>query len=154
LVGAIGLILFTAIVIIVFRLTPGEDEKPLITIYMEADCEACGNWADYLRTHGFRIRRGDERELSALRAQFRLAPGFRGRHMAIVDGLFVEGHVPAGDIQEVLRAPHHANIRGLVVPGTPKGAPGISSVSNEQFAVYAVYGAGLMRPLTIHNHFM
>lgn len=150
---AIATCVVIAIVCAVLWLAPGEDSKPLMTVYMQTGCAPCSRWADHLRSHGFRIQFGAAQELPQVRARFRLGPGFRGRHTAIVDGLFIEGHVPPSDIQKVLRAPDHWHIRGLVVPGLPKGAPGIGSFFGEQFVVYAVYDSGLMRPLTIHNHF-
>ena len=88
-----------------------------------------------------------------MRRQLKMAPNFRGLHIGIVNGLYVEGHVPSSDIHLVLRRPDHGHIRGLVVPGFPPGAPGIKAVFAKQFVVYAVYDSGLMRPLTIHNHF-
>lgn len=44
-------------------------------------------------------------------------------HTAIVDGYIVEGHVPAADIQRLLR--ERPQVRGLAVPGMPVGSPGM-----------------------------
>ena len=44
-------------------------------------------------------------------------------HTAIVDGDIVEGHVPAADIQRLLR--ERPQVRGLAVPGMPVGSPGM-----------------------------
>lgn len=44
-------------------------------------------------------------------------------HTAIVDGYIVEGHVPAADIQRLLK--ERPAIQGLAVPGMPVGSPGM-----------------------------
>jgi hypothetical protein len=47
----------------------------------------------------------------------------RSCHTAIVDGYVIEGHVPAADIQRLLR--ERPAIAGLGVPGMPIGSPGM-----------------------------
>ena len=136
-----------------YSLAPSESEKPQITVYMQADCETCVRWEEYVGSHGFRTKRGPSSQLAHIRAQFKLPPGFRGLHTAVVDGLYVEGHVPTSDIQFVLARPDHRHIKGLVVPGLPPGAPGVDDRLAKSYATYAVYEAGMMRVITLHNHF-
>src|SRR3546814_2792009 len=50
-------------------------------------------------------------------------PGKGSRHTAEVAGYFIEGHVPAEDVQRLLAERPVA--RGLSVPGMPMGAPGM-----------------------------
>jgi hypothetical protein len=50
-------------------------------------------------------------------------------HTAEVGGYFVEGHVPAADIQRLLREKPKA--KGLVVPGMPAGSPGMEVPSGQ-----------------------
>ena len=42
---------------------------------------------------------------------------------ATVDGYVIEGHVPAADIQRMLK--EKPKIAGLAVPGMPQGSPGM-----------------------------
>ena len=44
-------------------------------------------------------------------------------HTALVANYFVEGHVPASDIQQLLN--ERPDARGLCVPGMPIGSPGM-----------------------------
>ena len=46
-------------------------------------------------------------------------------HTAVVDGYSIEGHVPAADIQRLLK--DRPKARGLAVPGMPVGSPGMES---------------------------
>ena len=44
-------------------------------------------------------------------------------HTATIDDYFIEGHVPANDIQRLLR--ERPKAMGLSVPGMPLGSPGM-----------------------------
>ena len=44
-------------------------------------------------------------------------------HTAEVGGYFIEGHVPATDVQRLLA--ERPDARGLAVPGMPAGSPGM-----------------------------
>ena len=58
-------------------------------------------------------------------------------HTAIVDGYVIEGHVPAAEIQRLLK--ERPKVRGLSVPGMPIGSPGmeINGQSAEAYDVIA-----------------
>jgi hypothetical protein len=47
----------------------------------------------------------------------------RSCHTAKVDGYTVEGHVPAADIQKMLK--ERPKFTGISVPGMPVGSPGM-----------------------------
>lgn len=47
-------------------------------------------------------------------------------HTALIDGYVFEGHVPAKDVERVLK--DKPNIAGLAVPGMPIGSPGMDGV--------------------------
>jgi len=51
----------------------------------------------------------------------------------IVNGYTVEGHVPAADIQRLLREKPKA--KGLAVPGMPMGSPGMEGPRNDAYSV-------------------
>ena len=44
-------------------------------------------------------------------------------HTAQVGNYFIEGHVPAGDVKRLLA--EQPDAKGLVLPGMPKGSPGM-----------------------------
>ena len=65
-------------------------------------------------------------------------------HTAMINGYFVEGHVPAGDVKRLIKE-NPNNIIGLTVPGMPAGinVPGME-VSDEKanFDVLAIDSNG------------
>jgi hypothetical protein len=48
----------------------------------------------------------------------------RSCHTAVVDGFVIEGHVPAAEIQRLLKE-RPKGVIGLAVPGMPIGSPGM-----------------------------
>lgn len=125
--------------------------KPLVTVYMPSDCDTCRRWMNHLAARGFRTRLGDVSQWRAVRAEFALPPGSLSSHTAVVDGMFIEGPVPPREIHLALawRAQYH--IRGLVVPGVPRGSPGRESFLPQPYTVFAVREGGIIQPLAEHD---
>lgn len=62
-------------------------------------------------------------KLNAVRAEAGVSNDLGSCHTAKVDGYTVEGHVPAADIQKMLK--ERPKITGIAVPGMPMGSPGM-----------------------------
>lgn len=130
---------------------PREQDKPLVTIYERPDCQCCHLWAEHMRGRGFRVEPGTEEQWTATRARVSIPEKMRACHTAIVDGLLIEGHVPARDVRQVLQKPNHAGFVALVVPDMPRGSPGMDSLRPEPYKVYGVRASGEVRPLFDHE---
>jgi len=61
--------------------------------------------------------------LNAVAAEQGVTDDLRSCHTAKVDGYTVEGHVPAADIQRLLK--ERPRVTGISVPGMPIGSPGM-----------------------------
>jgi hypothetical protein len=61
--------------------------------------------------------------LNAVATEAGVSDDLRSCHTAKVDGYTVEGHVPAADIQKMLK--ERPKITGIAVPGMPMGSPGM-----------------------------
>ncbi len=59
----------------------------------------------------------------SMRALFGVPYAKASCHTAEIDGYFIEGHVPAADVQRLLA--ERPDARGLTVPGMPAGSPGM-----------------------------
>lgn len=95
---------------------------PPVEVFVPKVCLACIDWAEHLRQNGFRVTVRETDDIGAVKRRLRVPAGVESRMTARVAGYFVEGHVPAADIKELLREKPKA--RGLAVPGLPMGAPG------------------------------
>lgn len=101
----------------------GAAALPPVKVYVPKVCLACAEWAEHLRQHGFVVTLDDTQDMAAIKQRFGIGADLEARHTAVVGGYFVEGHVPAPDILQLLQEKLQA--RGLAVPGSPRGAPGL-----------------------------
>lgn len=95
---------------------------PPVEVFVPRPCLSCIEWAEHLRQNGFKVKVTESDDLAAVKRRFRVPPDVESRMTALVAGYFIEGHVPAADIKQLLKEKPKA--RGLAVPGLPMGAPG------------------------------
>lgn len=72
---------------------------------------------------GFSIDIRPTGDLSAIKRRYGVPAAMEGCHTAIVDGYFIEGHVPMEAIERLFR--ERPEISGLAVPGMPDGSLGM-----------------------------
>ena len=95
---------------------------PLVEVWKSPSCGCCQVWIEHLESHGFSTRVHDVGN-TAKRAQMGIALVHGSCHTAVVEGYAIEGHVPAREIQRLLKEKPRAI--GLAVPGMPMGSPGM-----------------------------
>ncbi len=95
---------------------------PLVEVWKDPNCGCCKDWVKHLKVNGFRVKVYDEGNTAA-RKRLGLPDKLGSCHTAKVAHYVVEGHVPASDIQRLLRERPQAI--GLAVPGMPVGSPGM-----------------------------
>lgn len=116
-------------------------ESHAITVYRSASCGCCKGWIDHLRTHNFAVEDIVVEAVDPHKARLGVPPGAASCHTAVVDGVVIEGHVPAQDIKRLLSAQH--DIRLLTVPAMPSGTPGMDfpGAPKQDFKVFAINNA-------------
>lgn len=93
-----------------------------LQVWKDPNCGCCKDWIAHLEKSGFAthvIEQGN----SAARARLGMPQKFGSCHTALIQGYVIEGHVPAADIQRLLKEKPKA--LGLSVPGMPIGSPGM-----------------------------
>lgn len=100
---------------------------PPVTVYAPSPCLSCIDWAEHLRQAGFTVTMEEkpQAEMPRIKRWLNVPSALESVHTARVGRYFVEGHVPAEDILQLLKEQPRA--RGLAVPGLPRGAPGRES---------------------------
>ena len=93
-----------------------------IEVWKSPACTCCRDWITHVEKAGFRVKTYDSGN-NAVRNQLRMPAKYGSCHTAQVDGYAIEGHVPAPDIQRLLREKPTAI--GLAVPNMPVGSPGM-----------------------------
>jgi len=126
---ALGLFVITA-VSSAFAL--GED-KPEIMVYKSPTCGCCSKWVTHLQENGFEVETTDISDLRIVKSMSGIKPEHASCHTAKVGDYVIEGHVPAEDIKRLLTERPEA--RGLIVPGMPKGSPGMEVPQPDHYRV-------------------
>ncbi len=94
-----------------------------IKVYRSPSCGCCGGWVDHLRASGFEVAVEMMEDTSLASARLGVPERLRSCHTGEAGGYFVEGHVPASDVERLLR--ERPDARGIAVPGMPMGSPGM-----------------------------
>lgn len=110
---------------LVFSIGPAQAQRPASTVqvYKSPTCGCCANWVKHLQQHGFRTQVTETDDVAAIKTQHRIPARAQSCHTAVVDGYVIEGHVPAADVQRLLK--ERPAVVGLAVPGMPIGSPGM-----------------------------
>jgi hypothetical protein len=96
---------------------------PLVTVYKSATCKCCARWVEHLKLNGFAAEAHDVESVDAIKDRYAVPKAVRSCHTGLVDGYLIEGHVPADDIQRLLK--ERPKVLGLAVPGMPPSSPGM-----------------------------
>ena len=107
-----------------FALAPSlmAQTRPQVEVWKDPDCGCCKDWVRHLEANGFQVRVHDGGNMQA-RARLGVPDKLGSCHTAQVGGYALEGHVPARDIQRLLK--ERPKAVGLAVPGMPVGSPGM-----------------------------
>lgn len=102
-----------------------EPAAPELVVYRTPTCGCCGAWVERMQAKGFHIQDHVIDDVDAIKVQNGLPERLESCHTALIDGYVVEGHVPAEDIQKLLKERPH--VLGISAPGMPMGSPGMES---------------------------
>src|SRR5262245_36105204 len=94
-----------------------------IEIFKTSTCGCCSKWVEHLKANGFNPIVTDVPSTAEYRKKFNVPDRLQSCHTARVSGYAIEGHVPAADIQRLLK--ERQKVIGLAVPGMPIGSPGM-----------------------------
>lgn len=96
---------------------------PKVSVWKTPNCGCCKDWVKHLQANGFDVVTYDVKETASKREALGLPAKYGSCHTATVNGYVLEGHVPAREVQRLLREKPVAI--GLAVPGMPVGSPGM-----------------------------
>ena len=110
-----------------------EGAEAQINVFKSRTCSCCSKWVEHLRAHGFTVNVKEVDSTAPYQRQYAVPQKLQSCHTAVVDGYVIEGHVPATDIQRLLKT--RPNAKGLSVPGMPMGSPGMEGARSEPYSV-------------------
>ena len=95
---------------------------PMVEIWKDPNCGCCQDWVKHLNRNGFATNVHDEGNTAA-RTRLGVPAKLGSCHTGQIGGYAIEGHVPAREVQRLLKEKPKAV--GLAVPGMPVGSPGM-----------------------------
>ena len=122
---------------------------PKLTVYKSPTCGCCSKWIEHLEAHGFEVKSENRQDMNLVKAQNGVPRQMASCHTAIVEGYVIEGHVPAEDIERLLK--ERPDVAGISVPGMPVGAPGMEGPNPQEFAVISFEEDGDLAVFSTHT---
>lgn len=110
-------------------------QPPVIDVHRDVNCSCCKDWIKHLENNGFTVNDHVEADMSAVKTRLGVPYSMGSCHTGVIDGKFVEGHVPAAD---VLKLRERSDLAGAAVPGMPVGSPGMEM--GDRYDAYQVLG--------------
>ena len=105
---------------------------PTVEVFKSPTCGCCANWVKHLEANGFTTKVTDVEDMTVVKAKYGVPGRLQSCHTAVVNGYVLEGHVPASDVQRLIK--ERPAVVGVAVPGMPVGSPGME-VGNTRAAV-------------------
>jgi hypothetical protein len=119
---------------------PTTAAPPAVVVYKSPSCGCCKTWMAHLEANGFKVTGKDMDDVQPMKDDLGVPAKLASCHTAIVDGYVIEGHVPASDVQRLLK--ERPKIVGLSAPGMPPSAPGMDQPGKVPYDVVAFDAKG------------
>jgi len=111
-------------------------ENAAMTVHKDPGCSCCVAWSRAYAREGYKVVERNENDMQAFKASLNVPPDVQGCHTAVVDGYYVEGHVPIEAVEKLLR--DRPELAGLAVAGMPRGSLGMGNSPKASYDVMAV----------------
>lgn len=106
-----------------------------VVVFKSPTCGCCSDWVDHMQKNGFSVEVHNLRNMNPIKVEYGIPRNLQTCHTAKIGGYVIEGHLPAGDIQRLLK--ERPNITGLTAPGMPIGSPGMEGPRKAPYDVLA-----------------
>ncbi|MEQ9561831.1 MAG: DUF411 domain-containing protein, partial [Woeseiaceae bacterium] len=87
-----------------------------VVMHKNPGCGCCDVWADHMRSFDFTVEVIEDPKIYDLKDERGIPQPLYSCHTALVDGYFIEGHVPAKDVLTLLEL-RPKDVTGIAVPG-------------------------------------
>lgn len=111
-----------------------------MTVWKSPWCGCCEAWSEAMQAAGYTVRTENREDLALIKAKAGVPAGMEGCHTAMIDGYFLEGHVPLSSVQRLLS--ERPAVAGLAVPGMPSGSLGMGEDPAARYDVHYVQKDG------------
>lgn len=119
-----------------------------IEVFKSPYCGCCEKWVEHMEKNGFKVSAHNVNDVPAARKNLGMPDRFGSCHTAKIGGYVVEGHVPAADVQRLLKEKPKAI--GLAAPGMPQGSPGMETATPVPYETLLIQADGSARLFAKH----
>lgn len=124
--GAARRVAYGFFVLVTAACTSATQAAPYV-MFRDPGCGCCKAWAVHARAHlKHDITVREDVPMETVKRQRAVPVNLASCHTTIVDGYVIEGHVPAREIEKVLKD-RPKGVKGLAVAGMPLGSPGMEA---------------------------
>jgi hypothetical protein len=95
-----------------------------MVVYKTPSCGCCREWVKHVQAAGFDVVVVDTASVQPIKEENGVPGHLASCHTAVVEGMVIEGHVPAELIVRLLREKPR-DVAGIAVAGMPRGSPGM-----------------------------
>lgn len=131
-----------------FSTIPFAQAAERVEVFKSPYCGCCEKWVEHMRKAGFDVVTRDVNDVPAARKLAGMPERFGSCHTAKVGGYVIEGHVPAADVQRLLKEKPKAI--GLAAPGMPQGSPGMETDHSQPYDTLLVQTNGSHKVFAKH----
>ncbi|MCD2452096.1 MAG: DUF411 domain-containing protein [Methylicorpusculum sp.] len=117
-------------------------------VFKSPSCGCCGKWIEHLQQNGFQVNTHEMNDVPAARKKMGMPDRLGSCHTARIGDYVIEGHIPAADIQRLLKEKPKA--LGLAVPSMPPGSPGMETAKPVPYETLLVQTDGNSRIFAKH----
>jgi len=119
-----------------------------VEVFKSRSCGCCEKWLKHLQQNGFEVNTHEVNDVPAARKKLGMSDRLGSCHTARIGDYVIEGHVPAADIQRLLKEKPKA--LGLAVPSMPPGSPGMEIAKPVPYETLLVQADGSTRVFARH----
>jgi len=121
-----------------------------VKMYKSPNCDCCAAWAKHLQKFGYQVTTHKRDDMDVVKTTYGVSSKNSSCHTALIEGYVIEGHVPAEDVNRLLR--ERPNIVGLTAPGMPMHSPGMQAANKKPHG-YDVLAWMQDGQVTIFHHY-
>ncbi len=116
----------------------------IVEVFKSASCGCCSSWAKYMEENGYKVKVNilQDKEVVTVKQKYGVPQNMYACHIAIINGLVVEGHVPVEAIKKALA---DKTVNKIAVPNMPAGSPGMGGKNTNGYVVYSIEKDGSVK---------
>ncbi|MHA2028980.1 MAG: DUF411 domain-containing protein [Candidatus Kariarchaeaceae archaeon] len=107
-----------------------------VVLYSSPTCGCCHEYVKYLNDNGFDTFQKRTDDYKLIKVENGIPDELQSCHTSIIEGYFVEGHVPISAVNDLLE--QKPDIDGITLPEMPSGSPGMPGDKTSQWEISSI----------------